>query len=916
MSWREWIAAVAVVLLASTAEASSLDEARSLAHGGSYDQSLEILEQLAASPDSFAARAELGHLLVQLGRYEQAEDVLRPLARQRRAPFQILVAYAELLIARGQLEEAARVLGTVVEVERTRLPAAVFLQAEAYNRLGRWSEARANYEDLVADFDGGRATTAEHIGLVGTALHRLNRVEEANLVFAEAVLLDPQTIAARLGWADLFLDKYRPDEARQLANEILAINPREPRAKVLLARAMLTQNRIPTEATRLAQEALEINPALPQAYELLAGVAIVDEEYGRAIEILGGVLQENPARLESLTLTAAAHFLLDELRAFRRLERRVLRQNRRYARFYSVIGDYATHAFRYEEAVALYEEALGLDADYWPAHIGLGIGLTRLGRDEDGVAFLRLAQENDPFNVRVYHLVNLYDRVLPSYEEWHSEHFRYRVHRDERPVLEAYVPSLAESVFSRYVERYRIEPEGRISIEIFSNPETFAIRSVGLPHVGPHGICFGAVLTSRSPNTGDFNWAEVLAHELSHAFTRTLSDARVPRWLTEGMAEYDTALLRPEWRREAEFELLTQLFLDGLVSVEHLNQAFLHSTTSEDLTVAYNQSALIVEFLSEVWGQAAPIEMLQLFHDRRRLPEVLLEVTGHSVEEFDAAFEAFVQGRLGALLASFEPNPSLFRDEEFYDARVAAASTTAQAYAELAMAKFEALKIDECRAAFQRSLELDPENALATFLAATFAVRERRLEDARHQFERLVETGHDGYTLRTELGYLSRRQGRTSDAIRHYRRAQEVYPNGVDPYRELADIFLRAGRQDDAILELTELSRIDQNDFAGVSTLVRLLAAAEQYDAAWDACAKANNINPFSPDLHAGCGRVAVELELWEQAQTELELELLLGPQDVEETNALLTRVRQALGPVEPEAHETTEPVPEPPPSQ
>ena len=902
-----------VFLMSVVAEAHTVDEARALAHRGSYDQALVLLEELARSADASSARAELGSLLVSLGRFEQAEDVLRPLARQRRAPSEISIAYAELLVARGQLEEAARVLGTVVERERTRRPFAVFLRAEALQRLGRWTDARGSYEDLVADYDEDRADTAEHLGLVGIALHRLNRVEEANLVFASAVLADSDTVSARLGWAALFLDKYRPDEARLLANEILAINPNEPGAKVLLARTELALNRGPEEATRLAQEALEINPALPEAYELLAGVAIDDEEYGRAIEILGGVLHENPARLESLTLTAAAHYLLDEVRAYRRVERRVLRLNRRYARFYTVIGDYATHAFRYEEAVALYEEALALNANYWPAHIGLGIGLTRLGLEEDGLEYLRLAQENDPFNVRVYHLVNLYERVLPNYEEWHSEHFRYRVHQDERAVLETYVPALAEWVFSRYVERYEMEPGERIAIEIFANPETFAIRSVGLPHVGPHGICFGPVLISRSPNEGDFNWAEVLAHELSHVFTRSISDARVPRWLTEGMAEYDTSLLRPEWRREAEFELLTRLSLHGLMSVEHLNHAFLHSTETEDVAVAYRQSSLTVEFLSTEWEPTTPMEMLRLFHDRRRLPEVLREVTGLSVEEFDTAFAAFVRLRLSALIKSFEPNPALFRDEGFFDARVSAAPANAQAYAELAMAKFQALKIDECRTAFERALELDPENALANFLAASFAVREHRLEDARSQFEALLDGGHDGYTLRTELGFLSRRQGRTSDAIRHYRRAQEVFPNGVDTYRELADIFLRAGRQEDAILELTELSRIDQSDYGTVFTLTGLLSAAERYEEAWETCGRANNINPFSPDLHGVCGRVAIELELWEEAQQELGLELLLGSGDSEETEALLSRAREALGPDTPAEQEPdTEPSPDP----
>ena len=47
----------------------------------------------------------------------------------------------------------------------------------------------------------------------------------------------------------------------------------------------------------------------------------------------------------------------------------------------------------------------------------------------------------------------------------------------------------------------------------------------------------------------------VLAHELAHVFSLQLSRSRVPRWLTEGLAELETARLRGEWRRQADLEL-------------------------------------------------------------------------------------------------------------------------------------------------------------------------------------------------------------------------------------------------------------------------------------------------------------------------------------------------------------------------
>src|SRR5690606_16602710 len=98
--------------------------------------------------------------------------------------------------------------------------------------------------------------------------------------------------------------------------------------------------------------------------------------------------------------------------------------------------------------------------------------------------------------------------------------------------------------------KYEFEPDKPISVEIFADLESFSVRSVGLPAISPQGICFGKVITARSPSEGTFNWAQTVWHELAHVFHIQLSDSRVPRWFTEGLAEYETIVARKEWKRE------------------------------------------------------------------------------------------------------------------------------------------------------------------------------------------------------------------------------------------------------------------------------------------------------------------------------------------------------------------------------
>lgn len=882
------------------AQAQDLDDARRLRLAGDYAGAIEMLTALTVSTEPTEAvdeRLELADVLFETGNDRAAEALLRPLAGERVAIPAAMARLAQVQADRGELEPALELLSQVVEREPVT-PRARLLHAEVADRLGRHSEARTALETLVGEYESGQIQGGDNLADVAEAYYRLQRIEDAHATFSAAVNADADSIRARLGWARLLLDKYRPDQAEELAEEVLRINPSHPQAKIVLARAGLVLDRDTTTARRLAREALAVNPSLASAHELLAELALHDEDYEGALEALEPALDHNPNRAETLALAAAAHFLGDAERAFRRVERRVLELDPTHAAFYARVADFASGHYRYDDAVELYTRALELDSDYWPAYLGLGIGLSRQGDDELALQYLRRALEWDPFNARAYRLVRLYDEVLGDYERVDGEHIRFRFHRRERPVLAAYMPPLLDAVFERYVERYGLEPEGPISIEVYADPEAFAIRSTGSPMVEPHGICFGRLITTLSPSQSDFNWAAALAHELSHVFTLQLSRARVPRWLGEGLADYDASLIDSAWRRNSDYQLMVALRDERLVSVANLNRAF-RDDDPLAVDVAYHQSALAVEFIVTEWGDEAPLEMLRRFAEGERLDEVLRAVTALDVESFDAAFQTYLRTRLSSLLAAFEPVPELYRDEPRFVQQALANPDDPQVLAELAMAEFWALRIDECEAAFERALAIDPDNPLANFLAASFALRERRFDDARALFQRILDAGLDGYTLRTELAELARLQGRSSEAVMHYQRALQFFPAGVDPRRELADISLRAGDHQAAVEQLQAVADLDHHDDRSLQTLLRLLIADDRLDAAWQTCQRLFHIDPFLPSAHTRCGSVAARRADWAAARTELELAISLGAEDRLAAYRNLLDVYTALGEAE-----------------
>src|SRR4030095_7589445 len=104
-------------------------------------------------------------------------------------------------------------------------------------------------------------------------------------------------------------------------------------------------------------------------------------------------------------------------------------------------------------------------------------------------------------------------------------------------------------------------------------------------------VCDGRVITAMSPTEGDINWGMVLWHELAHVFSIQLSKSRVPRWFTEGLAEWETQNERPEWQRRTHAELHRALKEGELASVGELNSRFLRARDVAHMVVAYHQSA-------------------------------------------------------------------------------------------------------------------------------------------------------------------------------------------------------------------------------------------------------------------------------------------------------------------------------------
>ena len=215
-------------------------------------------------------------------------------------------------------------------------------------------------------------------------------------------------------------------------------------------------------AEKLAGEALAVNPQHAGAYAVRAGIALRDMDLGAANAAIDAGLAIDPNDLELLSLRAAARFLADDKPGFEAAKREVFARNKEFSQAYAIIGDYAEWEHRYEDVVAMMKEAVALDPKDSKAWAQLGLTQTRAGDEAEGVKSLEAAWKGDHFNVRVYNTLEmLYTRWIPQqYEGAQESIFNIRYPKDEKAILERYVPRMLGEAWGAMKMHYMFAPAG------------------------------------------------------------------------------------------------------------------------------------------------------------------------------------------------------------------------------------------------------------------------------------------------------------------------------------------------------------------------------------------------------------------------------------------------------------------------
>jgi cellulose synthase operon protein C len=787
---------------------------------GGYREAEADFRALLSTPEVLPARLGLAEVLVTTGRADAALETLTPLSDPGSIA-SAAVLRARALQSRGDTAGAERALRAVPESLAS--PAVRLELGSVLLREGRRADAAPILLTLVNDYNEDRIKESDGkaLALAGRAAQLLRSPKDANELYDAAERALPGDTQTLLFRADLFLEKYDPGHAEEVLNEILAKAPAEPQALVRLASVKLAQALDFDEAARLARVALSVNPKLGAAYAILVGISLRDNDLEQAALFVSEGLTAEPKNLELLSLRVAERFLADDRPGTDAAKKAVFALNPEFSELYSIVSEFADWEHRYDEIVRMMREAVALDSEDGVAYGELGLNLIRAGDDAGGVAALRRAFAIDPYNVRVFNTLNLYEKTIAK-EYVTVEHppFRIRYRKDERAILERYVPALLDEAWQKMIVAYGFTPETPIGVELYAERQNFGIRTGGLPETAIQGVCFGRTLAAMSPKHESFNLGMTLWHELSHVFHIQLSKSHVPRWFTEGLAEYETIIRRPEWAREQDPDLYQALRANRLPAVSNMTRAFTRAEELNDVATAYYASSQIMTLWATSYGMPKLSEMLRQWGAGKRTPAVLHDVLGKPPEQLDREFRAFAEQRLSRYQTQFVP---ITRGGPIPLAETAVERSpdSALTHTTLALALLRRGRGDRAKGELTRALALDPKFADARFLDAQLSAH----EDPSHAvstLEQLIADGKDGYAVEMLLAQTLA----TNDEARAQRAleaAAELDPTQAAPQYALADLAEKNGDLPKELDALRALALLEQHEPKVYQRLLRRL---------------------------------------------------------------------------------------------
>jgi len=646
--------------------------------------------------------------------------------------------------------------------------------------------------------------------------------QEANNAFRDLVKMHPDNPDYRVSWGRLYVDYGQAGDATDLFNEALKLKPDYPPA--ILGLAFAAAATFEGTAAEIARSALKADPKLVEAQALLARLALEDNNETRARDEAHKALDIDPNSVQAKAILATIDWLAGKKEST---------WDPHDARGYETAGHFFMLNRRYNESIEFYRKALSLDPNLVTARSELGINLMRLGQTQEGFDELKACFDKGFKGAATSNSLKLIDSYK-NFDTFKTDNTILKLHKKEEELLRPYFETEMKKVISVYEKKYQFKLERPVQVEVYPDHEDFAVRTMGMPGLGALGVTFGYSIAMDSPSgrpPGEFHWASTLWHEMSHVFTLSMTNSKIPRWFTEGIAVHEETAVNKEWGDRLGVDEITAIKDHKLLPIVDLDRGFIHPSFPRQIVVSYFQGGKVVDYITDKWGWDTILAMIHDYANGEDTPTVIRKELHIAPDEFDKQFTAVVEAQTHETVAHFS---------EWKDGL--------KKMIDLAAEKQDDAVIKQGLAIRDMYKDYVEQASVYEFLATAYADK-KDMPNAIDELERYARVGgRNPATLKLLAKYLVE-ANRKKEAADILDRLNYIYPVDDALHRQLGDLWLEQGNAAGAAREFAaELAYKPIDPAQAHFDLARALNAEHDTDKAKDQLFQALEIAPgFRP---------------------------------------------------------------------
>lgn len=718
----------------------------------------------------------------------------------------------------------------------TSSPAWRVLIARCYEDMGLYPKAVEQLKPIREQVQEDKAAlkTAQDLTAAAEAVLMLARLEgrpAADFHLANKLLskaheeVDPLYWPAYVAEAELLYAKGNPQQAMQAVMQALSLNPKSSEAWYLFG-SMRCRFFDFDAANRAVKELHAINEEHPLADVLAIEIALRQKDIAKAQAIIEPVLERYPTHRKLLALSAAVAAMNYDVggmdAAFQDFSK--LAPGNPLAQY--AVGQVLSDARQYKLAEVPLKVAIELMPGWSEPQLTLGELYVQWGKLDLAATQLQTASSLDPFHKEITNQLTLVQEML-AYDTIETDQFLVRYLPGVDEVLARDVALHMGEMVEQFIDRFKHDPPALTQVDLMPDDQHFAVRITGMPDIWTIAACTGDVIAMTPPRPGPkraygpYNWLNVMGHEYAHVVNLSQTDNRVPHWFTEGCA----VQMETTGRVWEQHQLLAECYNnDKLFTYDEINWGFIRPTEPYHRSLAYAQSAWIIEYIETTFGWDKALAMLDRYQQGTGEHDTIQQVFGTDVESFMQGFMAWAGKQVEAWGMATYAND--IEDGERKDL------ITTQ----------DVTRIDQAR--LDQALTDHPGDPDLLQVVAQRAIK----------------------------------SGDNEQAIASIKAYQQARP--VDPWsdRQLARLALASGDSETAIAALMTLDKVEGNAPEYAVELARVYRSRKDYDQALHFAERALLREPYNATYREKAATIAIQQGDLDRAAFHVESLALLEP--------------------------------------